>query len=66
MIAKHEIQTSEFVVVVLLLLLLSLNVFVPTSAHPFITLSSKPGMTFLEAHQTGACRFAALSRAKVD
>ena len=30
-----------------------------------ITLSSKPELTFLKEHQTGACQFDALSRAKV-
>ena len=31
----------------------------------FITLSSKPGLTFSKEHQTGACLLDALSRAKV-
>jgi hypothetical protein len=31
----------------------------------YITLSSKPGLTFLKEHQTGACRFDALSRANL-
>ena len=33
-VGEHGMQTFELLVVVLLLLLLSLDVFVPTSAHP--------------------------------
>jgi hypothetical protein len=36
MIDKHELQTFEVVVVVLLLVLLSFDVLVPTSAHPIL------------------------------
>jgi hypothetical protein len=35
-VGKHEIQTFEVVVVVLLFLLLSFGVFVPTNAHPLV------------------------------
>ena len=35
MIGKHEIQIFEVVIVVLLLLMLSFDVFVPTSVHPY-------------------------------
>jgi hypothetical protein len=37
-VGKHRIQTFEVVVGVLLLFLLSLDVFVPTSAHPLLFL----------------------------
>ena len=33
-VGKHETQTFEVVLVVLLFLLLSFDVFIPTSAHP--------------------------------
>ena len=35
MVGEYRIQTFKIVVVVLLLLLLSFDVFVPTSAHPY-------------------------------
>ena len=39
--------------------------FIEEVCAPKITLSSKPGLTFSKEHQTGACRFDALSRANV-
>jgi hypothetical protein len=39
-IGEHRVQDFEVVVVVLLFLLLSFDVFIPTSAHPLIFLTS--------------------------
>jgi hypothetical protein len=38
-VGKHEVQTFEVVVVVLLFLLLSFDVFVPASAQPWLDLN---------------------------
>ena len=40
MVGEHGIQTFEVVVVVLLFLMLLFGVFVPTSAHPLLSLDN--------------------------
>lgn len=51
-VGKHEIQTFEFVIVVLLFLLLFFDDFVPTSAHRLLCLDKSFAQLHLNVRWT--------------
>ena len=52
-------ECNKFISIIIIIVVVFLTIC------NLITLSSKPRLTFLKEHQTGACRYNALSRAKV-